>query len=90
MRAGSHPDRGDAPEMAARDPLRQELGGDPVKAAQALISAAQAQYAPLHLFLGRDAFDQARGKIQSVQQELARWREMSVSIGFVDERRLAA
>jgi len=22
-----------------------------------------------------------------VQQELARWREMSVSIGFVDERR---
>jgi len=25
-----------------------------------------------------------------VQQELARWREMSVSIGFVDERRLAA
>ncbi|WYX53333.1 SDR family NAD(P)-dependent oxidoreductase [Achromobacter xylosoxidans] len=64
--------------------------GDPSKAARALIQAAQAQYAPLHLFLGRDAFDQARGKIQSVQQELARWREMSVSIGFVDERRLAA
>ncbi|MBB1596413.1 SDR family NAD(P)-dependent oxidoreductase [Achromobacter sp. UMC46] len=84
------PDRGDAPELAARDPLLQASGGDPVKAAQALISAAQAQYAPLHLFLGRDAFDQARGKIQSVQQELARWREMSVSIGFVDERRLAA
>ena len=42
------------------------------------------------LFLGRDAFDQARAKIQSVQQELARWREMSVSIGFVDERRMAA
>jgi NAD(P)-dependent dehydrogenase (short-subunit alcohol dehydrogenase family) len=63
---------------------------DPAKMAQALINAAQAQYAPLHLFLGRDAFDQARAKIQSVQQELARWREMSVSIGFVDERRLAA
>ncbi|MNG40891.1 short chain dehydrogenase [compost metagenome] len=55
-----------------------------------MIQAAEAQYAPLHLFLGRDAFDQARGKIQSVQQELARWRDMSVSIGFVDERRLAA
>ncbi|WMD20399.1 SDR family NAD(P)-dependent oxidoreductase [Achromobacter seleniivolatilans] len=78
------------PELAARDPQRQELGGDPVKAAQALINAADAQYAPLHLFLGRDAFDQARNKIQSVQQELARWREMSVSIGVVDERRLAA
>lgn len=61
--------------------------GDPAKAARALIQAADAQYAPLHLFLGRDAFDQARAKIQSVQQELARWREMSVSIGFVDERR---
>ncbi|CAB3656837.1 SDR family oxidoreductase [Achromobacter pestifer] len=90
MRAGMNADGASAPEMAARDPLRPEQGGDPIKAAQALISAAEAQYAPLHLFLGRDAFDQARGKIQSVQQELARWREMSVSIGFVDERRLAA
>jgi NAD(P)-dependent dehydrogenase (short-subunit alcohol dehydrogenase family) len=79
-----------APEHATRDPQRRESGADPVKAAQALIQAAEAQYAPLHLFLGRDAFDQARGKIHSVQQELARWREMSVSIGFVDERRLAA
>jgi len=79
-----------APEQATRDPQRRESGADPVKAAQALIQAAEAQYAPLHLFLGRDAFDQARGKIHSVQQELARWREMSVSIGFVDERRLAA
>lgn len=70
--------------------IRHAACGDPTKAARALIQAAHAQYAPLHLFLGRDAFDQARGKIQSVQQELARWREMSVSIGFVDERRLAA
>ena len=55
-----------------------------------LIQASQAQYAPRHLFLGRDAFDQARIKIQSVQQELARWREMSIAIGPLDERRLAA
>jgi len=90
MRAQARLDCADAPEHAARDPQRRESGADPVKAAQALIQAAEAQYAPLHLFLGRDAFDQARGKIHSVQQELARWREMSVSIGFVDERRLAA
>jgi len=90
MRAQARLDCADAPEHAARDPQWRESGADPVKAAQALIQAAEAQYAPLHLFLGRDAFDQARGKIQSVQQELARWREMSVSIGFVDERRLAA
>ncbi len=83
-------DTGGTPESAAHDPLRHASGADPLKAAQALIQAADAQYAPLHLFLGRDAFDQARIKIQSVQQELARWREMSVSIGFVDERRLAA
>jgi len=89
MRAGSPQDGGGSPERAARGAHAQE-GGDVAKAAQALIQAAHAQYAPLHLFLGRDAFDQARGKIQSVQQELARWREMSVSIGFVDERRLAA
>ena len=65
-------------------------GSDPAKMAQVLIDAAQAQYAPLHLFLGRDAFDQARAKIHAVQQELARWREMSVSIGLADERRIAA
>ncbi|MFD4837539.1 SDR family NAD(P)-dependent oxidoreductase [Achromobacter sp. NPDC058515] len=87
MRAGA---RGESPELAARSPKGLEQGGDPAKAAQALIHAAEAQYAPLHLFLGRDSFDQARSKIQAVQQELARWREMSVSIGFVDERRLAA
>ncbi|KRC78571.1 putative oxidoreductase [compost metagenome] len=81
---------GVCPELAARHPQGQERGGDPAKAAQTLINAAEAQYAPLHLFLGRDSFDQARSKIQAVQQELARWREMSVSIGFVDERRLAA
>ncbi|WP_447921545.1 SDR family NAD(P)-dependent oxidoreductase [Achromobacter aegrifaciens] len=79
-----------APELAARNAQARGADGDPVKMARALINAAQAQYAPLHLFLGRDAFDQARAKIQSVQQELARWREMSVSTGFVDERRLAA
>jgi NAD(P)-dependent dehydrogenase (short-subunit alcohol dehydrogenase family) len=79
-----------APELAARNAQARDADGDPAKMARTLINAAQAQYAPLHLFLGRDAFDQARAKIQSVQQELARWREMSVSIGFVDERRMAA
>lgn len=62
----------------------------PAQVARTLIQASQAQYAPRHLFLGRDAFDQARIKIQSVQQELARWREMSIAIGPLDERRLAA
>ncbi|KWU17366.1 SDR family oxidoreductase [Achromobacter xylosoxidans] len=88
---GAHPEAGAGlGHPAAGAGLGHPAAGDPSKAARALIQAAQAQYAPLHLFLGRDAFDQARGKIQSVQQELARWREMSVSIGFVDERRLAA
>lgn len=81
---------GDTPERAARGARESAASSDPAKMAQALINAAQAQYAPLHLFLGRDAFDQARAKIHGVQQELARWREMSVSIGFADERRLAA
>lgn len=83
--------RKDAGQAQAGQPeagAAQAVPGDPAKAARALIQAADAQYAPLHLFLGRDAFDQARGKIQSVQQELARWREMSVSIGIADERRL--
>jgi len=90
LRAPRRTDGEQAPELASRNAQARDADGDPAKMARALINAAQAQYAPLHLFLGRDAFDQARAKIQSVQQELARWREMSVSIGFVDERRLAA
>ncbi|MCG2600178.1 SDR family NAD(P)-dependent oxidoreductase [Achromobacter insuavis] len=89
MRAGAD-ERGGHPEAGQAVAAGYPAAGDPAKAARALIQAADGQYAPLHLFLGRDAFDQARGKIQSVQQELARWREMSVSIGFVDERRMAA
>ena len=92
VRAG-RPDRG--PGRRSRAAWRARYAGlpgaarVPAQVARTLIQASQAQYAPRHLFLGRDAFDQARIKIQSVQ-ELARWREMSIAIGPLDERRLAA
>ncbi|WP_251865323.1 SDR family NAD(P)-dependent oxidoreductase [Achromobacter sp. Marseille-Q4962] len=84
---------GEAPENQAASCVRARAGrpsGDVDKAAAILIQAAQAQHAPRHLFLGRDAFDQARGKIHALQQELARWREMSIAVGRDDLRRLAA
>ena len=78
VRAG-RPDRG--PGRRSRAAWRARHAGLPGRArvpqvARTLIQASQAQYAPRHLFLGRDAFDQARIKIQSVQQELALARDV--------------
>ena len=56
--------------------------GDPDKAARAIIQVAEAETAPLHLFLGSDAFDLATTKINSLRQEMETWKELTVSTAF--------
>lgn len=53
--------------------------GDPEKAAEALLQVAQNPEAPLHLFLGKDAFKMAQEKIQLVESELTKWKSLSES-----------
>ncbi|GGH64058.1 NAD(P)-dependent dehydrogenase (short-subunit alcohol dehydrogenase family) [Filimonas zeae] len=56
--------------------------GDPEKAAKALIQVAESGNMPLHLFLGSDSYNMAKGKIEALQQELAAYESVSVSTDF--------
>jgi NAD(P)-dependent dehydrogenase (short-subunit alcohol dehydrogenase family) len=56
--------------------------GDPDKAASVLIEVALQKEPPLHLFLGKDAYQLADAKIKAVQQDLDAVRELATSTGF--------
>jgi NAD(P)-dependent dehydrogenase (short-subunit alcohol dehydrogenase family) len=53
--------------------------GDPEKAAAVMIKAASEENAPLHLFLGRDAYEMAYKKMESVKSDLEEWKELSTA-----------
>jgi short-subunit dehydrogenase len=56
--------------------------GDPEKAAALFIQLAENPEPPLHLWLGANAIDRAREKIESMGQELKKWKNLSVSADF--------
>lgn len=69
-------------QSAHKDDINENQPGDPVKLAEALIKVSEDQNPPLHLFLGEDAFNMANQKITSVQNELGKWKEVSVGTNF--------
>jgi NAD(P)-dependent dehydrogenase (short-subunit alcohol dehydrogenase family) len=56
--------------------------GDPVRAAQAIISVVSAKNPPLRLVLGRDAYARAERTDEARLAELRAWRETSLSTDF--------
>lgn len=56
--------------------------GDPVKAARAIIAAAQATEPPLRLLLGEDALQGAREKLQELENDFDTWEGTTKSISF--------
>lgn len=56
--------------------------GDPEKAVEVMIAAADAAQPPLHLFLGQDAYDMAARKIADVQDDLKNWETQAVATNF--------
>ncbi len=58
--------------------------GDPVRAVQAIITAVQAAEPPLHLVLGRPAFELASAKVKEFGDALERWRDVSLGADFPD------
>ena len=56
--------------------------GDPDKAANVLIEVALQKEPPLHLFLGKDAYQLADAKIKAVQQDLNAVKDLATSTGF--------
>lgn len=60
----------------------QNQPGDPEKGMDVLIQVAESEHPPLHLFLGKDAFEVANNKIESVQKDMAAWEVLATSTDF--------
>ena len=58
--------------------------GDPVRGVEAIIQAVEAPQAPLHLLLGRPAFDLTAAKLKELSAEMEKWREVSLGADFPD------
>lgn len=56
--------------------------GDPEKAVAAVITVAAADNAPLHLFLGEDAYGMAYQKMDAIKEDLEMWKDVTVSTGI--------
>ena len=56
--------------------------GDPEKATAAIIRMADEQDPALYFFLGKDAYQRALKKNESVMHDLKRWEEVTVSTDF--------
>ncbi|WP_121808069.1 oxidoreductase [Mucilaginibacter kameinonensis] len=59
--------------------MDQQQAGDPEKAAAAMISITNEANPPLNLFLGEDAYGLVEKKLAFVQNELATWKELTLS-----------
>jgi NAD(P)-dependent dehydrogenase (short-subunit alcohol dehydrogenase family) len=56
--------------------------GDPNEAASVIIKVAESQNPPIRLFLGTDAFNRAKAKINILETELEKNKEISLSTDF--------
>jgi NAD(P)-dependent dehydrogenase (short-subunit alcohol dehydrogenase family) len=56
--------------------------GDPVRAAEAIILAVESPEPPLHLLLGRPAYELTAVKFKEFTAEMEKWREVSLSADF--------
>lgn len=59
--------------------MDQQQAGDPEKAAGAMISITNEANPPLNLFLGEDAYGLVEKKLAFVQNELATWKDLTLS-----------
>ncbi len=59
-------------------------GGDPKKAAEAIILVTEANEPPLHLLLGPDALRFVGEKLGALQSEILKWAPVSASTNFDD------
>jgi NAD(P)-dependent dehydrogenase (short-subunit alcohol dehydrogenase family) len=60
--------------------------GDPVRAAEAVITALQASGPPEHLVLGREGYERVERQLHSMLENLTKWRSLSLSTDFPSTR----
>ena len=56
--------------------------GDPVRAAEAILQAVEAPEPPLHLLLGRPAYDQVTANLKAFSAGLEQWREVTLAADY--------
>jgi short-subunit dehydrogenase len=56
--------------------------GNPEKASAILIELSEKEDAPIHLYLGRDAYKRASGKLAAMTAELEEWKSTTISADF--------
>ena len=60
--------------------------GDPVRAAAAIIQAVESPEPPLHLLLGRPAYETTAAKFKEFSAEMEKWRGVSLGADFPDTK----
>jgi len=60
--------------------------GDPVRAAQAIIDAVESPEPPLHLLLGRPAYETTAAKFKEFGAEMEKWRQVSLGADFPETK----
>lgn len=70
-------------QKAHQDQINGNQPGDPEKAVAAIIDVAGEENAPLHLFLGEDAYNLAYQKIAAIEADLEQWKEVTVGTAIV-------
>ncbi|SHH77064.1 NADP-dependent 3-hydroxy acid dehydrogenase YdfG [Chryseolinea serpens] len=56
--------------------------GDPERAAEIFMELAESPEPPLHLFLGKDAYNRASEKLVAMTAELAQWKSTTIGADF--------
>ena len=75
---------------AAADPRHGNQAGDPVRGAQAIIDAVISADPPLHLPLGRFAYERALTKFEMMRAEFERCKDAAVGADFTAEELAAS
>ncbi|MET3880311.1 oxidoreductase [Chitinophaga sp. OAE865] len=72
-----------ATQQVHQEEINGNQPGDPEKAVAAIIDIAAVENAPLHLFLGEDAYNLAYQKIAAIEADLEQWKEVTVGTAIV-------
>lgn len=62
--------------------INNQQPGDPSKACEVIIAAADSENPPLHLFLGPDAYAVANTKIADLQKDMEDWYSLATATNF--------
>lgn len=69
-------------EKMAKEQMNGQQMGDPEKAAALLLKISELESPPLHYFLGKDVYQAANAKIETLKSALEAGKSDSLSIGF--------